>query len=126
MKSLNLNAFRLPYFLLSDGVLAKASLSRQEAFDLAAQAYPTLLSILLESHRVKELARRPLEGAGHAKDGLDLAYLLKDIRGELWAGREVTFAAGMRHQYLQLLTALKGVLVKESDDAAKPAEETDL
>src|SRR3546814_8010640 len=71
MKSLKQNAFRLPDFLLSDDVLAKASLSRQEAFDLAAQAYPTLLSILLESHRVKELARRSLEGAGHAKDGLD-------------------------------------------------------
>src|SRR3546814_5283399 len=83
MKSLKQNAFRLPDFLLSDDVLAKASLSRQEAFDLAAQAYPTLLSILLESHRVKELARRSLEGAGHAKDGLDLASLLKDIRGEL-------------------------------------------
>src|SRR3546814_8415456 len=61
MKSLKQNAFRLPDFLLSDDVLAKASLSRQEAFDLTAQAYPTLLSILLESHRVKELARRSLE-----------------------------------------------------------------
>src|SRR3546814_20076573 len=75
--------------------------------------------LLLESHRVKELARRSLEGAGHAKDGLDLASLLKDIRGELWAGREDKFAARMRDQYLQLLTDLKGVLGKESDDAAK-------
>src|SRR3546814_5979930 len=116
MKILKQNAFRLPDFLLSDDVLAKASLSRQEAFDLAAQAYPTLLSILLESHRVKELARRSLEGAGHAKDGLDLASLLKDIRGELWAGREDKFAARMRDPYLQLPTDLKGVLGKESED----------
>src|SRR3546814_18750877 len=88
MKSLKQNAFRLPDFLLSDDVLAKASLSRQEAFDLAAQAYPTLLSILLESHRVKELARRSLEGAGHAKDGLDLASLLKDRSEERRVGKE--------------------------------------
>src|SRR3546814_9284991 len=79
--------------------------------------------LLLESHRVKELARRSLEGAGHAKDVLDLASLLKDIRGELWAGREDKFAARMRDQYLQLLTDLKGVLGKESDDAAKRSEE---
>src|SRR3546814_5064305 len=63
------------------------------------------------------------EGAGHAKDGLDLASLLKDIRGELWAGREDKFAARMRDQYLQLLTDLKGVLGKESDDAAKTRSE---
>src|SRR3546814_11150352 len=109
MKSLKQNAFRLTDFLLSDDVLAKASLSRQEAFDLAAQAYPTLLSILLESHRVKELARRSLEGAGHAKDGLDLAYLLQDIRGERWEGREDQLAARMREQYLQLLYRNNGM-----------------
>src|SRR3546814_11446472 len=58
MKSLKQNDFRLPDFLLSDDVIANASLSSQEAFDLDAQAYSTLLSILLKSLQIGRVSIR--------------------------------------------------------------------
>jgi len=123
MRHLELYAFSVPDFLLAEDVLEKAGLSREEAMDVAAGSHPTLLSILLAPHRVKELARRSGMRSQDRTDDYDLSLFLADIHDALSSGTQDYFTSRMKKQYLQHLAQLVDAFRGDSDSAAATASD---